>query len=48
MDNGDMVFKKFTITLPEDVLEQLEKMAQEEDRTKSNMVRHLIKHYKKD
>lgn len=40
-----MVFKKLTVTLPDSTLEKLEKIAKEENRTKSNMVRQLIEKY---
>ena len=40
-----MVFKKLTITIPEETLKKLEEIAKEENRTKSNMVRHLIDKY---
>lgn len=40
-----MVFKKLTVTIPEEILKKLEEIAKEENRTKSNMVRHLIDKY---
>ena len=42
VDIKDMAFKKVTVTLPEKTLKKLEKLAKNENRSKSNMIRHLI------
>jgi len=38
----NLAFKKITITLPEDIVEKLSRLAKNENRSKSNMVRQLI------
>jgi len=38
----DMAFKKITVTLPEPTVKKLEKLAKNDNRSKSNMIRHLI------
>ena len=42
-----MVFKKLTVTIPEETMEKLERLAKRETRSKSNMVRHLIDKFEK-
>ena len=38
----DMAFKKITVTLPEPTVKKLEKLAKNDNRSKSNMIRHLV------
>jgi len=38
----DMAFKKITVTLPEPTVKKLEKLAKNDNRSKSSMIRHLI------
>lgn len=42
VDIKDMAFKKITVTLPEPTVKKLEKLAKKDNRSKSNMIRHLI------
>ena len=45
-DNDMTPSVRINITLPEDTFEKLKKICEEEDRTRSNVIKRAIEHYK--
>jgi len=42
MNRNNMVYKRVTITLPKETVLKLKKIAKKDNRTMSNMIKHLI------
>ena len=44
--NNEMAAIRLNITLPEETVEKLKKICEDEDRTRSNVIKRLIENYK--
>ena len=42
IDEGDNIMKQVMIRIPKELVEKIEKMAEEESRSRSNMIRVLV------